>query len=249
VTHDWPVGVGRIVLDSVDSTNSEAMRRAADTPIPTWIMTRVQTAGRGRRGRNWLSPEGNFFASLLLPVSGPPGQVALHSFVAALALRDAFVALTGREDLFTLKWPNDVLLRGGKVAGILLESSGQAVRHLCIGIGVNLRAAPEADTLEADAVPAKSLKAETGVSATPEDFLDLLAPAFVRRKAQLASHGFEPIRQGWLAHAARLGEVITARTGNRRVTGIFETVDAQGAVVLKATDGRHSITAADIFFT
>src|SRR6187431_982931 len=116
----WPAGVGREILETVDSTNAEALRRAeAGETGPLWLLARRQTAARGRRGRAWASPEGNFAASFLLR---PPGQPALRSFVAALGLHDAMVALTGRADLLALKWPNDVLLAGGKVAGILLET-------------------------------------------------------------------------------------------------------------------------------
>ena len=107
---------------------------------PAWFMAYEQTAGRGRRARPWVSPRGNFYGSLILHPVEPVDQVALRSFVAAVALRDAFVTLTGLPTAFALKWPNDVLLNGGKVAGILLESVGQAqgVAHLAVGMGVNL---------------------------------------------------------------------------------------------------------------
>lgn len=247
---DWPETVDRIVLKTIDSTNAEAGRIAARTTRPTWILAYEQTAGRGRRGRPWSAPKGNFNATLLMHPKGPLDQVALRSFVASLALRDTFVALTGREDLFTLKWPNDVLLRGGKVAGILLESAGQGpgAQHLCVGIGVNLVAAPPAFELEPGGWAAVALKAETGLTISPETFLETLAPAFDRWERQLTTFGFEPVRNAWLRHAARLGERITARFGDQQLTGVFETVDAQGAVVLQAADGRHHISAADIFF-
>ena len=134
----WPEGLGRHVLAQVDSTNALALRMAPELPGPAWFLGLTQTAGRGRRARAWSSPRGNFHATLLLFPSEPADQVALRSFAAALALRDAFVALTAQPQAFTLKWPNDVLLNGGKVAGILLEASGAT---LAIGIGVNLIAA------------------------------------------------------------------------------------------------------------
>src|SRR6056297_3225873 len=138
---DWPESYDRRVLAEVDSTNAEAARMATELTGPTWIMARNQTAARGRRGRGWANPAGNFAATLVLHPSEPPEQAALRSFVASLALYDGIVAATGRAQGLSLKWPNDVLLNGGKLAGILLESAGHGPRlsHLAIGIGVNLR--------------------------------------------------------------------------------------------------------------
>jgi BirA family biotin operon repressor/biotin-[acetyl-CoA-carboxylase] ligase len=217
---------------------------------PTWIVAEEQTGGRGRRGRPWVSPKGNFYGTLALHPKGPAQGVALRSFVAALALREACVALTGLPQAFRLKWPNDVLLNGGKLAGILLESSGQSgrVQQLCIGIGVNLIAAPPPETVEPGAVPPVSLLSETGLRVTPAAFLAALAPAFARWEARLCAEGFAPIRAEWLAHAARLGEQITARTGNQTQTGIFTGLDATGALILDTGQGRQTIPAADIFF-
>ncbi|MEM8581197.1 MAG: biotin--[acetyl-CoA-carboxylase] ligase, partial [Pseudomonadota bacterium] len=113
----WPAGVEKRVLAEVDSTNAEAARIAPTLAGPTWILGLHQTAARGRRGRAWVNPRGNFAATLVMRPSEPPERVALRSFVAALALRDALVRATGQADAFALKWPNDVLLNGGKVAG------------------------------------------------------------------------------------------------------------------------------------
>ncbi|HEX9857902.1 MAG TPA: biotin--[acetyl-CoA-carboxylase] ligase, partial [Paracoccaceae bacterium] len=121
----WPEGVGRHILGTVDSTNAFAARLAPGLTGPAWVLAGEQTAGRGRRGRAWSSPRGNFHASLVMQPTEPPEVVALRSFAAALALRDTCVALTGLPQAFALKWPNDVLLNGGKLAGILLESAGQ----------------------------------------------------------------------------------------------------------------------------
>ena len=246
----WPPGVGRIVLDAVDSTNAEAARVARFLTEPTWIMAHVQTAARGRRGRVWAMPPGNFAATLLMRPDGLPAVVALRSFVAALALYDACVAVSGRAESFALKWPNDVLLNGGKLAGILLESAGQArgVSHLAIGIGVNLAAAPDAGAVEEGALRPVSLLGETGISVTPEDFLSLLAPAFAHWETRLLAEGFAPIRMAWLERAARLGERLVARTGSATYDGRFEAIDDRGALVLVTPDGRKVIAAADVFF-
>lgn len=247
---DWPAGVGRQVLATTDSTMAEAARQAARLARPTWICALDQTAARGRRGRAWANPPGNFAASLVLRPDGPPAHAALRSFVAALALRDALAVATGRADALALKWPNDVLLSGGKVAGILLESVGAAGRvdGLIIGIGVNLAEAPDAAGLGPDAVPPVSLAGETGATVAPEAFLDLLAPAYDRWEHAFLHAGFAPIRSAWLSHAARLGQTITARTARDRHTGRFEDVDSEGQLVLQTPSGRQRIAAAEVFF-
>jgi len=165
---------------------------------------------------------------------------------SALALYDAI----GLPDV-ALKWPNDVLLNGGKVAGILLESAGLAggqVSHIAIGIGVNLIDAPQTEQVETTAVAPVSLAGETGVQMTPEEFLGFLAPAYQHYETQFITYGFDPIREAWLARAARLGEVITARTTRDEYVGRFETVDAQGNLVLSTAKSREVIPAAEIFF-
>lgn len=247
---NWPDGYGKRVLQSVDSTNAEAARIAPDLAGPEWILALTQTAARGRRGRPWVNPQGNFAATLVLQPDEPPETVALRSFVASLALYDAFATVTGRPQGLSLKWPNDVLLNGGKVAGILLESVGvgRDVRHIGIGIGVNLKQAPDAREVEEGAVRPVSLLSESSVDVTPEEFLDVLAPAYAHHEAQFRLYGFAPIRELWLSRAARLGEVITARSMREEVTGTFETVDETGNLVLSTAKGRAVIAAADIFF-
>lgn len=246
----WPEGYGRRVLDTVDSTNAEAARIAPDLSGPEWILGLRQTAGRGRRGRAWTDPPGNFAATLVMRPDEAPDKVALRSFVASLALYDAFVAATGRVQGLALKWPNDVLMNGGKIAGILLESAGHGggLSHFAIGIGVNLKTAPGSGEVEQGAFPPVSLLAETGISVAPEEFLDLLAAAYARYEAQFVTYGFAPIRELWLSRAARLGEVITARTMRDETTGTFETVDEAGNLVLSTAQTRVAIPAAEIFF-
>lgn len=242
---NWPEGVQYRVFQTLDSTMAEAARQAPDIAGPIWIHAHHQSNARGRRGRAWAHPTGNFSATLIYKPMGTVETRALRSFVAALALRDAVIAATGRESGVSLKWPNDVLLNGGKLAGILLESVGD---HLAIGIGVNLVATPTIETLEVSAVAPVSLWQETGVKVSVEEFLPLIASAFAKWEAQLTEFGFAPIRTAWLNNAARLGEVITARLPNSEVTGTFQTIDEYGMLVLKAADGPHSIAAADVFF-
>ncbi len=242
----WPAGYGRAIFDSLPSTNAAAL--AADGPM--WIMAHEQTAGRGRRARAWDSPRGNLYASLCLHPNDPPAQMALRSFAAALALRDALIAAGAAGDTITLKWPNDVLLSGRKVAGILLESSPRGpLPCLAIGFGVNLTFHPEAGAVEAGATLPTSVLAETGLRLLAEDFLTHLAATYALREAQFTGVGFAPIREGFLAHAARIGTQITARLGNGAAqTGRYDTIDEQGNLILITAAGPMAIPAADVFF-
>jgi BirA family biotin operon repressor/biotin-[acetyl-CoA-carboxylase] ligase len=241
---------GRITLPEIDSTNAEGFRRAPGLAGPTWILAGLQTAGRGRRSRPWASPRGNFHATLVLHPTEPPETVALRSFAAALALRDTLVGLTGLPESFALKWPNDVLCNGGKIAGILLESQGLTgpAPVLCIGIGVNLIAAPDPTQIEAGAVAPVSLLQETGLRVTPEAFLDAITPAYAAWEARFTTEGFAPLRAAWLAHAARLGQTVRARTGADMREGVFDTIDASGNLILRTTGGTLAISAAEVFF-
>jgi len=246
----WPTDYARHVLPEVDSTNAEALRLASGLTGPAWIMARTQTAARGRRGRAWISARGNFAASLLMRPAGDPAHVALRSFTAALALADTLAMVCGPQAQISLKWPNDVLLNGAKVAGILLESAGQgaSVSHLIVGIGVNLAQAPPPGQLEAGAMAPTSVLDATGLVVTPDEVLDYLAPAFARYEGQLVTYGFQPIRTAWLARAARLGQPVTARTMSETIEGRFETLADDGALVLLTANGRRAIPAADVFF-
>ncbi len=242
---NWPPDTGRLIFDELDSTMTEAARQIADgAELPLWIMARRQTAGKGRRGNAWSDPVGNFAATHVLRTHGDPVAAAQRSFVAALAMRDALVGLTGREDVFTLKWPNDVLLRGRKLVGILLESHRDA-QVLAIGMGVNLQMAPP--PAPSDRTPPCALKPELGISVGQVDFLDHLATAFAAREAQFGD-GFAAIRADWLAHAARLGEEITARLPGREITGRFDTIDDMGSLILTEGRTRHVIPAAEVYF-
>jgi len=243
----WPEGYDRIVFDTVDSTNAEAARIAPRLDRPTWILAYDQTRPRGRRGRGWSNPPGNFSATLAMRPGGVPSWAALRSFLAANALYETLALYTDRDTL-ALKWPNDVLLDDRKVAGILLESAGSAKRvdWLAIGFGVNLIHTP---TPAQDAiVPPVSLREVTGEEIGADEFLTMLAGHYATEESILDRLGFEPIRQDWLERAARLGEEITARIGKKSITGIFDTVDDEGCLVLITGTGPVRIAAADVYF-
>ena len=192
-------------------------------------------------------PKGNFAATLVMPVTEEPGVVALRSFVMSLALYDAFRAAGVEEARLALKWPNDVLLSGGKVAGILLESAGDA-RMLSIGIGVNLAQAPDLSEVEPGALRPVSLRQEADITISPDGFLDHLAASYAVYETQFRTYGFAPIRTAWLAKAAKLGEAVTARTTRETLTGTFRDVDDDGQLVLETAKGRVTVPAADVYF-
>lgn len=243
----WPDGIDRLILEETDSTMAEAGRRIPTLAAPTWIMARRQTAARGRRGRSWSSLDGNLFATFVWRPQCSPGEAARRSFLAANALFEALAIYVDR-DALALKWPNDVLLNGGKVAGILLESAsnGAFVDWLSIGIGVNLAHAPGHI---ADApFPPVSLVGEGGERVAPEEFLGVLATNYATQEAKLDRLGFERIRTEWLEHAARLGEVITARTARETVEGIFHGLDDDGNLILLVGGGTRVIPAAEVHF-
>lgn len=198
-----------------------------------------QTAGRGRRGRPWVPLPGNLFASaLVLPQAGE-GPAQQLSFVAALALEAALRDYVPTDRL-ALKWPNDVLLDGGKVAGILLERSGAAV---VIGFGGNLADAPADVEGRAVSVAGQGLAAPAaGV------FVETLAAKLTEWRQRWTHDGFATIRAAWLARATGLGAPITVRLGDRELAGVFTGLAADGALELKCADGSlTTIYAGEVF--
>jgi BirA family transcriptional regulator, biotin operon repressor / biotin---[acetyl-CoA-carboxylase] ligase len=131
-------------LATVDSTNSEALRQwQAGRREALWIISDEQTAGRGRENRNWVSRPGNLYASLLLPLAVPPAAVPQLSLIAAVAMHETIAHFCEGANV-TLKWPNDCLVNGAKIAGILIESLSASPQAVCIGMGINVAHAPDA---------------------------------------------------------------------------------------------------------
>ena len=225
----------------------EAARLGPSITAPTWVIAENQTGARGRRGKAWVNPTGNLAATLVFAPNCAPADAAQRSFLAANALLET-LSLYASDANLKQKWPNDVLLNGGKIAGILLESSGQggSVDWLSIGIGVNLAHVPEG--VQDAAFAPVSLASETGSQVPASEFLAYLAAAYAAQEHTLATYGFDRIRAAWLANAARLGEDITAVTPKERITGIFDTIDKDGNLVLKTPKGVRVISAADIHF-
>jgi len=242
-----PAGYSVAIFDEIDSTNEEARRRATvGERGPLWILARRQTAGRGRRGREWDSPDGNLMTTLLIAPGVSALEAARLSFVAALAVHD-LVKTYATRDPIRLKWPNDVLIAGKKVAGILLESSGQegvdVVPWLAIGIGVNLIHAPAATPYPATFVGAH------GPAPTPAEALSVLAEAWETRFRVWRVSGFAATREAWLEVAAGLGQPIDVRLPSETLHGRFETLMPDGALsLLLPTGARRAITAGEVFF-
>ena len=241
----WPTGYALLEFDEIDSTNEEARRRAAsDETRPLWIIAKRQSAGRGRRSREWQSTPGNLFATLLLRPEKPAAECAQLSFLAALAVSDMLAGFAPRAAL-ALKWPNDVLAEGRKIAGILLESESRAgaTAWLAIGIGVNLTSFPE-DT----EFPAISLAALGGIPPAPKDALLHLAAAFAKWYEVWRTAGFAPIREAWLARASGLGSRIRVRLASEEMTGVFQGIDDIGALLVGVNGGTRTIAAGEVYF-
>lgn len=234
--------------DSLDSTNEEARRLAqAGERGPLWIVAREQTAGRGRYGRQWASPAGNLFSTVLLRPARPADVCAQLSFAAALAAADA-VASFAPQSSVTLKWPNDVLLQGRKVAGILLESSGgahgRALDWLAVGTGINLMSYPREVEF-----PAVSLAEVLGHAPEPEDALQRLATCWSAWYETWMSKGFAPVREAWLGRAIGLGERVSAQLAGRKLQGVFEGLAEDGTLILREAKGEVTrIAAGEVYF-
>lgn len=215
--------------------------------LPHWFLAHKQTKGRGRSGRSWLSEDGAFAGTLVLNPDCAPAQAALYSFVIAVSLRETLSHWLPSEGLLH-KWPNDVLFSGGKLAGILLEASGNgaSVTKLSIGIGINLctPSTPVQDALHAPT----GLDQGTGDIPSKESLLAQLHKDFLTKETIFKSQGFAPIREQWLAHAAKLGEVIRARTTQAELHGTFQGIDGDGNLLLLTRDGQIAIPAADVYF-
>ncbi len=235
-----PGAFRRVAHDEVGSTNAEALCLAeAGAPELTLVTARRQTAGRGRRGRNWISPDGNLLASIVLRPDRPPAVISQLSFVAALAVGDLLDRL-GVQGRIAFKWPNDVLVDGAKISGILLEG-GQG--HLVAGIGINLAHHP-ADT----PYPTTSVAARCGC-ADVEEAVAALASTFLSWYRRWLDEGFAPVREAWLARAAGLGREIRVTLHEGEVdTGVFSALDESGALVLSHAGTSRKITAGEIFF-
>jgi BirA family biotin operon repressor/biotin-[acetyl-CoA-carboxylase] ligase len=225
--------------DSIGSTNDEAMRLArAGAAHGTVVCAREQTTGRGRQARRWHSPAGNLHASILLRTDLPPWRIPQLSFVAALAVADAadaFLPVAARAEL---KWPNDVLVRGAKVAGVLIESQDATA---IVGIGMNVAHAPP------DApYPVTTLAASGAGTLEPGAVLQVLLQALRHRFSEWRDQGFASVRTDWLARAHPAGSPLRLTVGDRWIEGRFADLGHDGALVIETADGLQRFVAGEV---
>jgi BirA family biotin operon repressor/biotin-[acetyl-CoA-carboxylase] ligase len=243
-----PPGFRILAFDSVGSTNEvarDAAREGATGDTVVWA--RRQEAGRGRRGRAWSSPEGNLYASVIVRPRADPAVAAQLSFAVALAVADVAVSVLPAGVPVHCKWPNDVLVDGRKVAGILLESEAGPhglVDWQVVGVGVNLRHFP-ADS----EYPATALAAEGAVDLDVDGALARFLGRFDHWRSVWMAGGFAAVRTAWLARAMGLGGLVRVRLADRTVSGTFADLDTDGVLLLDPIDGgaRQRIAAGDVF--
>jgi BirA family biotin operon repressor/biotin-[acetyl-CoA-carboxylase] ligase len=246
--------------ETIGSTNTEASERArGGDPGRLWVVSGEQTAGRGRRGRAWQTAPGNLAASLLLinPARGKTSatlgfaaglalESAVHKCAPEIGFRVALDGASGKSARLRLKWPNDVLVDGGKVAGILLQAASLpgGATAVVIGIGVNVRHAPRDVPY-----PATTLAA-CGSDVDAATLFEALSDAWVEQESIWdQGRGFGQIRKEWLARAAGLGAPIAVQSDNRIFRGTFETIDDEGQLVVRTADGSTRLIAAgDVHF-
>ena len=235
-------------FDDIDSTNTEAKRLAAEgAPEFTVVLAKSQNAGRGRRGRHWASPPGNLYSSVVLRPDSTPLEGAQVSFVAALAVSDVARQVLPAAAAIACKWPNDVIVNGHKISGVLLESAATAGRleWLVLGVGINVRHHPGLT----GAYPSSALVGEGAteleVDRVVVHYLDALAAWYGRWRRD----GFQAVRTAWLERALGLGGPVSVALERETVTGRFVDLDSSGALIVETDDGAHvMIAAGDVTF-
>jgi BirA family transcriptional regulator, biotin operon repressor / biotin---[acetyl-CoA-carboxylase] ligase len=241
-----PAAYRLLSYDRLASTNDEAKRLARDgAEEGTIVWAREQSAGRGRRGRQWIGIPGNLFVSFILRPPCPPAAASQLGFVAALALGDAIGASAPPLAALRCKWPNDVLLNGGKFAGILLESEtrlSETLDWVVLGVGVNVVAHPSGAEY-----PTTSLRDEGCCDLDAASLLESFACSFLGWYETWRDDGFAPIRAAWLPRASGIGDEITVRLDRESIAGRFVGIDADGALALETVAGSCRIAAGDVF--
>lgn len=243
-----PAGYRALAFERLDSTNAEAMRRAAaGEPAGLWVWSLIQSEGRGRAGRGWDSPAGNLHASVLLRPRCNVETALQLAFVAGLTVHDLVRALLPEgAPRPSLKWPNDVLIDDRKVSGVLLESAAGADAGECVvvvGFGVNLARHPT------DALRPATDVARHGANVPPRLAFQHLTGALHGRLVQWnEGAGFDAIRGYWEERALPVGHRIRVRLQDREEHGRYGGIDASGALRLVVGSGaERRIAAGDVF--
>ncbi|MCC4245549.1 biotin--[acetyl-CoA-carboxylase] ligase [Stappia indica] len=227
------------------STNSAALAAAGEgDPGNLWIVAGRQTSGRGRRARPWVSEPGNLYASLLTIDPVPPVRIGQFPLVAALALADAVDTMTGTYGLVRLKWPNDLLVDGAKISGILLEATllADGRRAVVCGFGLNLSHHPDLPDYRAANL------AGLGFQVTPDRAFAALAASIAQQMTRWREAPFSQVLDDWRRRAVGIGAPIRVRLEDRELNGIFAGLDPEGRLVLETGDTRQTIAAGDVFF-
>ena len=242
---ELPSACRLVSYDRLGSTNDEA-KRLARTGAAAWtiVTAREQTAGRGRRGRSWIAIPGNLFMTVILRPDCTPQTAAQLGFVAALAVGEAVRAVVPAEVSVRFKWPNDVLLDGAKVSGILLESETTergALDWLIVGIGVNVVGHPTVG-----AYRTTSLLAAAAREVDAPAMLQRIAAALHSGVEAWHRYGFGTVRAAWLRHAVGVGDPIAVHLDEAPVTGRFADLAEDGALIIETEQGVRRIIAGDL---
>lgn len=237
-------GFSLVSLESVDSTNRLALDLAEQAGANrTWVISEVQRAGRGRHGREWVSPPGNLYASLLLVAPCPAADSPKLGFVAGVALAEVVRKLAPKANTH-LKWPNDVLVDGAKLSGILLEGRMVAggKQAVAIGMGVNITSAPELPGRAATSFSA------LGVATDRREVFRILSDRMVEALGEFAGGaGFYKTRDAWSRLSLPPGTPLTVRLPKDDVSGKFAGIDDMGRLTLDTGNGLQQIEAGDVF--
>jgi BirA family biotin operon repressor/biotin-[acetyl-CoA-carboxylase] ligase len=237
--------------DLLDSTNEEAKRLAGGgASHGAVIWAKRQSAGRGRMGREWVSAEGNLFVSVLLQPECDLATCSQLSFVAAVAVAETLKGIVGAQADIACKWPNDILLNGRKLGGILLESFtlpnalGIEKQWVIVGVGINVESYPEHVLY-----PATCLR-DSGVEIiSAKIVLSRFVSNFIAAYDSWASKGFKPVQKAWMEQAYRLGHATEVLMGDKKIEGVFDGIDPSGRLLLRSASGAVTgISAGDVLF-
>lgn len=236
--------------DQLDSTNAESRRLAGGgASHGAVIWAKRQSAGRGRLGREWVSSEGNLYVTVLISPTVALEKCPQLSFVAALAVAETLEGIVPEPEKIACKWPNDVLVGGKKIAGVLLEAfttkeMGLEKQWIAVGVGINVDNFPEHVMF-----PATCLRAEGVELISAKIVLSRFIHHFIALYDTWAAKGFSPIEKAWLKRAHQLGKPVEVIVGDAQVHGVFEGIDASGCMLLRDKKKNIStIHAGDVFY-
>lgn len=241
MTLNWQIET----YETVESTQDAIRERLQKNPAEGLVVQAIQqTRGRGRQGRLWFSPPGNLYLSILLKPAGDLTSLGQLSLVSSLSVCLALEQIYGKDRNFLLKWPNDILLKGVKCSGILLESETDRngdVKALILGIGVNLLSAPADIGIALE--PATNSKVPLG------SVRDAVLQSVKENYTLWQKEGFTPFRKSWLERTVPAQTQISVGHGNAMKSGLFEDIDLKGNLVLQGPEGRsRTIASGEVFF-